>query len=505
MVLTIVAVVLGYRAVREYLKSDEFRVMIEEKASDSLGGEAKLQPFNWEGWSLTTDELHFAGQEAVTDLRISNIGASVDIGAVWDGVYRIENVSLRKVEVTADLRGDREEKEPEVELLPKEKEKGFFDRFIPTKVELTGVDIAQVGGKAMTDDGDWIFKGMTASLRPGEGVDVYDLSLHGGDIEGPIPLVKELNLRGLRARYSADRFYLLSSQFDILERGTLTASGEYDLTREEWSGQGDMTGVRVEEIVSEDWKQRLMGAVEAEIKAKGGADREAVISGSLELNQGVLTALPVLDKIAAYTNAVRFRHLALSEARLDFRKEGDRLDLTNIRLASEGLVRVEGRLTLEGDVIREGDFRVGITPGTLSRIPGAETVVFQRGEDGLLWAPMRISGTLDAPKEDLSDRLIEAAGLRMFEMIPATGEWVLKNTNQVVGESTMKLLAKNGVILGVANSLIEKGAGAVQEVVKDAADKVLGEGSKVAEEAVNSILDIFGKPTKRGGEDSKGE
>ncbi|MDB4578643.1 hypothetical protein N9105_04980 [Akkermansiaceae bacterium] len=446
-VLAIVGVVLGYRAVRSYLKSDDFRVMLEEKASDSLGGQATFQPFDWAGWSLTTNEFQFAGEEAVTNLRVSNIGASVDIGAVWDGIYRIENVSLRQVELTADLRGGDEVIQDEavegIEVVPSSGDAGFFDQFIPKKVEITGVDIAQITGTALTDDGEWSFDGISAALRPGAGDDIYDLSLDGGTIKTPISLVEELNLRELRGRYSGDRFYLLSSQFDILERGTLTASGEYDIDRRAWSAQGKMTGVRAEEIVSEDWKQRLMGALEVDFKLRGEPEQDAVVSGSLELNQGILTALPILDRIAAYTNAVRFRHLALSEASLDFRKEGERIEFTKIKLASEGLVRIEGRLTVEGNVIREGNFRVGITPGTLVHIPGAETTVFQRGELGLLWAPMRVSGTLDAPKEDLSDRLIEAAGLRMFEMIPATGEWVLKNTNKVVGESTKDLLAKN--------------------------------------------------------------
>ncbi|MDB4356610.1 AsmA-like C-terminal region-containing protein [bacterium] len=491
-VLAIVGVVLGYRAVRSYLKSDDFRVMLEEKASDSLGGQATFQPFDWAGWSLTTNEFQFAGEEAVTNLRVSNIGASVDIGAVWDGIYRIENVSLRQVELTADLRGGDEVIQDEavegIEVVPSSGDAGFFDQFIPKKVEITGVDIAQITGMALTDDGEWSFDGISAALRPGAGDDIYDLSLDGGTIKTPISLVEELNLRELRGRYSGDRFYLLSSQFDILERGTLTASGEYDIDRRAWSAQGKMTGVRAEEIVLEDWKQRLMGALEVDFKLRGEPEQDAVVSGSLELNQGILTALPILDRIAAYTNAVRFRHLALSEASLDFRKEGERIEFTKIKLASEGLVRIEGRLTVEGNVIREGNFRVGITPGTLAHIPGAETTVFQRGELGLLWAPMRVSGTLDAPKEDLSDRLIEAAGLRMFEMIPATGEWVLKNTNKVVGESTKDLLAKNGVILGVADALLQKGTGAV----KDAADQAIDEGKKAAEDAVKSIFDILG-------------
>ena len=44
-ILVIVGVVFGYRAVREYLRSDDFRVMLEGKASEALGGSATFQPF----------------------------------------------------------------------------------------------------------------------------------------------------------------------------------------------------------------------------------------------------------------------------------------------------------------------------------------------------------------------------------------------------------------------------------------------------------------------------
>jgi hypothetical protein len=499
-ILAIVGVVFGYRAVREYLRSDDFRVMLEGKASESLGGSAIFQPFRWDGWSVKTDEFQLTGDETVSNLKVSTIAAGVDIGAVWDGVYRIEDVTVQEVKILADLReGEEVIKNDRTEPLQPNAsgELGFWDRFIPTKVELTGVDVAKVSGKAITDDGDWDFDGISAAVRPGAGDDVYDLSLTNGRIQVPISLVKELKLRELRGRYSADRFYLLSSQFDALERASISATGEYDMVARSWSGQGTLKGARAEELVSEDWKQRLMGAVEVDFKAKGSEDRDSVIDGSLNLNQGILTALPILDKIAAYTGAIRFRHLALSDASMDFRKEGERLEFTNILLASEGLVRVEGRLTLVGDVIKEGRFQVGITPGTLAHIPGAETVVFEPGKLGLLWAPLRVSGTLDAPKEDLSDRLIQAAGERMFEMIPATGEWVLKNTNQVVGESTKNLLAKNGVVLGVANALLEKGTGVVQGAVKDVADQAIETGTKAAEDAIDTIFDIFGRPVRK--------
>jgi hypothetical protein len=64
---------------------------------------------------------------------------------------------------------------------------------------------------------------------------------------------------------------------------------------------------------------------------------------------------------------------------------------------------------------------------------------------------------LDDPKEDLTDRLIEAAGLRMFEQIPETGEKVMKFTQSLLGEPSTKTIDK-----GV--KIIEEGSKAVRDV-----------------------------------------
>ncbi|HEY8960655.1 MAG TPA: hypothetical protein VIM57_00515, partial [Luteolibacter sp.] len=106
-------------------------------------------------------------------------------------------------------------------------------------------------------------------------------------------------------------------------------------------------------------------------------------------------------------------------------------------IASEGLVRIEGTLAVR-DRRLDGSFRLGLAPGTLAQIPGAETDVFLPGERGLLWAPLRITGTLDDPKEDLTSRLIAAAGMRMFDVLPETGERVLKFSRTVVNHAPIE-------------------------------------------------------------------
>lgn len=504
------AVFLGYQAVRSYLKSDDFRVMLGDQVGEAVSGEAVFQPFEWDGWTVKTAGLEVRGEEGVPLLEVDDLEASVDVGAVWDGVYRIEEVTVRKVELKGDFREreveapEPEDDEVEVKPVSTESEKPFWESWLPREVEVTSLKVASISGDALTDKGEWSVNGSSLEVLPGVGKGTYDFTLREGDLTSPLPLVNEIKLGEVKGRYGNDFVYLLSSQAEVFERGQLTMTGDYDLEKGDWAFSGELSGMNLEEILPEDWKQRLLGGVRVDFQARGAKEGEPVVSGDLEIRRGTLTALPILDRIAAYTNTERFRRLELSEANLSFRQEGERLELRDINLASEGLVRLEGDLILEGNVIRSGDFNLGITPGTLIYLPGAETKVFQRGKMGLLWAPIRVGGTLDSPTEDLSERLIEAAGERMFELIPETGKWALKYGGGEISEQTKGLLTKHGFILGVANSVLgnsKKLVGQGQGVIEGAVDDVIGKGAEAAsdatKDAVNTIFDIFGRPIEK--------
>lgn len=490
-------VMIGYHAVRSYLRSDDFRVMLSSRAGEALEGKGNFTPFLWDGWSVSTDEFSFVGADGERKFYARDLDGEVDLGAVWDQTYRLENIRLREFEFEGDFREgvtgtgeiDRWEAGPA----------GFWDDFLPDKLEVAGVDVASLRGVAKTDEGNWGWSNISARLKPGSGSGVYDMELNGGTITTPWPLVEELAVKSAEGRVSGEQLYLLGAELGVLADAEMTAVGEVSLTSGNWQVQSGLSGARVEELVSEDWKQRLMGPIAATFEASGKPGEEVLVSGDLKISDGMLTALPILDRIAAYTNSMRFRRLALAEASLAFQKRGSVLDLRNIVLASEGLVRLEGAMTIEGNLIRRGDFRLGITPGTLSHLPGAETKVFQRGELGLLWTPLTISGTLDAPREDLSKRLIAAAGERMFELLPESGKYALKYSGEVVGESTRRILSQEGIVLGAGKTLYEKategigGATGVDpgEILKKGSD-VVEQGTGVAEEGMNTLFDLFG-------------
>ena len=142
----LVGLVVGYNSVRSYLRSNEFRLMLGEEVGYELNGDAELSMFEWDGWSVKTDNFSFKELNGFQNINARGIDAQVDIGAIWSGVYRIENMHLRELEFTGDFRDD-----PNREILMKErpvKEKSFWDPLLPDSLEVTGIAIASVQGSA---------------------------------------------------------------------------------------------------------------------------------------------------------------------------------------------------------------------------------------------------------------------------------------------------------------------------------------------------------------------
>jgi len=170
----------------------------------------------------------------------------------------------------------------------------------------------------------------------------------------------------------------------------------------------------------------------------------------------------LLHVLGAYTDRTRqFRNLACDTATARFRKTGDNLELHQIKIVSKGLVSVEGDLSVDGETLN-GLVQVGVTRATLSGIPGAESKVFTTERDGLLWAPVRISGTLRDPQEDLTQRLMDAAGQRILEAVPELGFGLLRGAGNAVKQTAEGALETGGKV-------IDTGAG------------VLGEGGRLLE------------------------
>jgi hypothetical protein len=146
----------------------------------------------------------------------------------------------------------------------------------------------------------------------------------------------------------------------------------------------------------------------------GNAGQELTVSGSLSLIEGQLTALPILDEIGTFTRTERFRRLELTRASAQFTRTPERLDISNMVVESEGLIRIEGAYSIVDGQI-DGTFEVGLTPATLQWIPGSQEEIFTDSHGGYRWTPMRLTGPADHPRDDLTARLVAATGKSLID------------------------------------------------------------------------------------------
>ena len=91
----------------------------------------------------------------------------------------------------------------------------------------------------------------------------------------------------------------------------------------------------------------------------------------------------------------------------DIRYQERNIRFSNFRASYQDQIRVEGSGSIGPDHV-DADLVVGLSPKILGWIPGAEEKVFTDQKDGLHWTEVRISGTPEQPKEDLTKRLVSA-------------------------------------------------------------------------------------------------
>lgn len=455
LVAALLGLAVGYGVLRSYLHSDKFRKFLSAEASQAAGVAGEFGAFQWDGLAVDADSFTATGEGLVTALRADGMHNEVGLGGVRRGVWEIKGSSVRRLEISVDATRKVDPEDVKEEVRRQETKKPKPSSWLPREAEVDGITVGELAVNALLEQGLATVSGLRVKAEQAGAKGAYRAEIEGGTVRLPFHQIPELRVDRAQARYQDGRVYLTTARVEAWENGRILATGDWDLRARTFTLDGEANGLKCEDVLNESWARRLTGEVESGFVLDKRAG-ETTASGDLVVRNGVLTALPMLDALAAYADTRRFRVLTLSEARTSWRWKKGEIALTNLVLASEGLVRLEGSITLRGQEM-DGIFRLGLAPGTLSRIPGAETDVFLPGERGLLWTTLRITGTLDDPKEDLTDRLMAAAGLRMFDMIPESGEKVIKFSQSLLGEPSQKTVEK-----GV--KIIEKGSKAVREV-----------------------------------------
>ncbi|TDU70985.1 hypothetical protein EI77_02103 [Prosthecobacter fusiformis] len=425
--------------VRSYLQEEAFRGRMEQLFGTQMRGEVTLAPLHWTGDEVTSAQASVTTTQG-WQANLDGLHLMLDWNAFRQGKWRTVGAGIDSITLEKKVVSPIAKPVVFVASAPPLGSTGssipiWLRRYLPTETEVDGVSVERF---SLLHPGPWNVRNTkvrAATWRQGE--TSIQVTAEDGIVETPIMLPAQLqpvklNLTRASVRLSREELQLKEASLKWLDAGEITARGHLRPQEGTWEVSTHIAGIPLQECLTEDWRIRLSGFIEGDLTARGSRTATPVITGQVDIRQGILTALPVLDQLASYTGVERFKRLVLDVATSQVSITGRTRQFEKVILQSNGLLYLNGNLKVEGDQI-DGNFMLGVTPETLKWIPGAGQHVFTAthptGPVGMMWTPLRITGTLQAPREDLSTRLAAAVGKVLLD---APGQVVNKGSELLI-------------------------------------------------------------------------
>jgi hypothetical protein len=434
LVLLIVGVLCARMLFVRYLHSDAFRATLAQGAANALNAShAEFAPLQFDGSMVYGENFHATREDGggFSSIDADQLRATFDWHGLLHHTVQVDELAIQRLDI-----------QPPAPAGAANPETGALSTGSPAPIGFEHPGWTVDLRKAVISEANWHWAenpaggitGASLTLTP-DGQNAWVIDASGGDVRaGTWP---DLSLDSASMRWQSPTLFINSA---TLHNGAshLTVTGSVE-ERQAADLRVALDGVDIGPLLSPDWRQRLTGTLSgvANIHAPLGvpdAARQVTVSGSLAMVDAQLTALPILDQIGLFTHTERFRQLELTRASGDFTRSADRLEVRNMVVEAEGLIRVEGNYTVTNGQI-DGTFQVGLTPATLQWIPGSQDTIFADSRGGYRWTAMRLTGSVQHPIDDLTPRLIAAAANTVIH-----GAQDIENTVKKAGQDALDMI-----------------------------------------------------------------
>ena len=406
-----------------YVEGDAFRVAMEEETAKGLHfPQARYAPIRRTD-ALTAQSDSFKadnGQKAMKSLDAHGITAKFDPCGVFLRQWRFTDVRVQSGDVEIQIY----EANPEAVL-----GKPWFAIFLPNRVYLEKIESEQAN---IT----WRFRGERAGffgtqlLITPNGRD-FEYVATGGRLKmAPVP---DLDLRRIHILITKTllTLYDLDLASDSRSDESIQAQGNAGLGQDKSIDvKANFNSVHIRQWLPAEWKGRLKGSAFGDIHWTGKDPKLESSSGegSLRITNGRIHDVPLLNKLAELAQKKSFERLGLNECSLGFAWRYPEIELKDIAIEEKEKFRIEGEISIKRRLLR-GTIKLGLTREYLDWLPNPEEV-FSRRSSGYLWTDVHLSGTIDEPRQDLSQRIIElfkeSPGAYLGLMFRQFGDWLEK-------------------------------------------------------------------------------
>jgi hypothetical protein len=341
----------------------------------------------------------------------------------------------------------------------------LFSSPIPVTVELSSwnVVIRSPLRTAETPSPDDSSGGSSASAP--HRVEVKELIAHAGSVEVDFSDDRRIMVSGVDFDANEDGgIWTTQVQASSIQAGTLTADaasvkirGDADkLTFSELHlqcGSGSITGegnvatsgghdaqltlkavdLPVTMLVALAWQPQLSGLATVNLTYTGN-DQAGTAQGNVALDHAKFNVLPWLGKVTSYVGLPDISGVEVDKATSDFTWTSGALQLTNLDVRKNDVVRIAGTVDIDPQGNVDGKIKLGLPSTVTAKWPQLQTSIFPTATDDYNWADVHLTGTSGHLQEDLTSRLL-AAGLNQ-------GGDLLNSATQKAGDVLNSLLGK---------------------------------------------------------------
>jgi len=337
------------------------------------------------------------GEKAMKSIAARGITAKFNPWAVFVRRWELDEVHVQSGDVEVQIY----EHKPELVLSTP-----WFSIFLPNRVVLKRIE-------SEASNVTWQLRGERAGffgthlLVTPNGPD-FEYRADGGMLK--MTLVPDLYLR--RAHLLITKTLLTIYDVDLAPdgqgNGTLRGEGRAGIGEDKsvnFSASFDRLPIGA--WLPSIWKGHFTGYAAGTVHWTGKNPQLESSSGegSMRIRDAKIDNLSFLEKLAAIAQKKSLAHLQLNDCSLDWEWRYPKIDVKNIAVEEKGKFRIQGVISIDGDSLG-GSIQLGVTREYLEWLPNPEEI-FTREQHGYFWTTVHLSGTVHAPQQDLSPRVVD--------------------------------------------------------------------------------------------------
>ena len=407
-----------------WLGGEDFRKLASGQISDALKTKGDLEVLQWSSFSVYSGSfLSRTNDPGDWNWRIHEIRADISPRLLLDRILRFSEISVGSVVLAPGFPAPATTATAPVtppDLIHAKSSQELLRDVQIEKLEVRNFDLSP---NSITQG--WGVKGVRIVLNMKK--QGTDFRLQNGEILAPLPWARNVTIQQAKGRFVVPTCYLTDLTLKSGGGGLLSASGNFTTSPsplghgrfswERWEipsgklgfGLFDVPAKMSGEFNLEEWSPSSLQ----------GSGKVRLVDARLEPGRGSESILAILSVI---TGEPRLKGCPLTTAGASFEILSNRYDIRDILVEAPGLLRATGSIRISSGNL-EGAIQFGLDKYLGSKVAdltGGE--LFQKEENGYLYQPVKISGTMENPQNDLQPRLAAAMARTMIR----TGAQILE-------------------------------------------------------------------------------